>query len=83
MEFNVGDLVWVTSACSGDKIGPPAIIINSYEDLPKIFMNNENANAHWLETEDIGVGRVYDLLYEGQIEEAVLGEWLKPLDEKS
>ena len=77
MEFKIGELVWVASAFDGKKYcGPPAIVIAAYEDLPRIFLHNEKANKVWLEEEDIQVGRVYDILYEGQIEIAVSPEWL-------
>jgi hypothetical protein len=82
MEFKVGELVWVASAFDGTKYcGPPAIVIAAYEDLPRIFLHNEKANKTWLEEEDIQVGRVYDILYEGQIEVAVSAEWLVRFDE--
>lgn len=81
MEFSVGDLVWLVSACeTGKPLGPPAVIISSYIDLPKIFLHNKKANVEWLEAEDIGVGRVYDILYQDKIEHAVLGEWLAPVN---
>jgi hypothetical protein len=80
LEFNVGDLVWLASACrDGYYHSPPAIILAAYVDTPKIFVYNEAANARFLEAEDIGAGRVYDILYNGEIEYAVLGEWLEPL----
>jgi hypothetical protein len=82
MEFKVGELVWVASAFNNEKYcGPAAIILAAYEDLPKIFLHNEKANQVWLEEEDIGISRVYDILYEGQIEVAVSAEWLVQFDE--
>jgi len=82
MEFKVGDLVWLASATDeGVYCGPPAIVIAAYEDLPRIFLYNEKANKHWLEAEDIQVGAVYDILYQGQVEVAVSSEWLVPFDE--
>jgi len=83
MKFSVGQLVWLTSAFDGSVyIGPPAIVVAAYRDFPKIFLHNEAANRHLLEEEDIGVGWVYDLMYEGRIEEAVLEEWLTPYTKK-
>jgi len=82
MEFRVGDLVWLASAINeGKHCGPPAIVIAAYEDLPRIFLHNEKANKHWLEAEDIEVGGVYDILYDGRVEVAVSGEWLVPFSE--
>lgn len=81
--FNVGELVWITSALDGNVFcGPPAIIIAAYEDYPKIFLHNEAANRQLLEEEDVGLGWVYDVMYEGRIEEAVLEEWLIKFKEK-
>ena len=81
MEFMVGDLVWLASAIKENTYcGPAAVVIAAYEDLPRIFLYNEKANKRWLEEEDIEVGRVYDILYEGRIEVAVSGEWLVPFD---
>jgi len=83
MKFSIGQLVWISSAFDGSMFcGPPAIVISAYKDYPKIFLHNEAANRHWLEEEDIGVGWVYDVLYEGRIEEAVLEEWLVPFTQK-
>lgn len=80
MEYQVGDLVWLASACrDGLHHGPPAMVLAVYIDEPRIFLYNDVANRHYLEAEDIGVGRVYDILYNGEIEYAVLGEWLEPL----
>lgn len=83
MKFNIGELVWIASAINGNIFcGPPAIIIAAYKDYPKIFLHNEAANRHFLEEEDIGVGWVYDVMYEGRIEEAVLEEWLVEFNKK-
>jgi|TARA_B110000196_G_scaffold280477_1_gene260686 hypothetical protein len=81
LEYNVGDLVWLASACREDGYyySPPAIILATYIDIPRIFVYNEVINKHLLEAEDVGPGRVYDILYNGEIEYAVLGEWLEPL----
>ena len=80
MQFQVGDLVWLSSACKdGYYHGPPAVVLAAYVDVPKIFLYNEKANLHFLEEEDLSVGWVYDILHDGQIEKAVLGEWLEPL----
>ena len=74
-------MVWLASAFDGsDFIGSPAIVVKSYEDLPRVFLFNEKANAEWLEDEDIGEGTVYDILYEGRIEPGVSGEWLVACD---
>lgn len=79
-EYSVGELVWLTSACKdGLHHGPPAVVLAAYIDKPKIFLYNEEANLRFLEEEDIGVGWVYDILHNGIIEYAVLGEWLEPL----
>ena len=43
-----------------------------------IFLNNQKMNDMWLEQEDIEKSTVYDIIYEGVIEEAVLAEWLAP-----
>ncbi|HIE83859.1 MAG TPA: hypothetical protein EYQ00_08455 [Dehalococcoidia bacterium] len=81
MEFKVGDLVWLASTINEDLYyGPPAMIVAAYEDLPRIFLFNEKANKEWLEAEDIGIGGVYDILYNGGIEIAVSGEWLVSFD---
>ena len=80
MQFEVGDLVWLSSACKdGYYHGPPAIVLAAYRDKPKIFLCNPAANNHMLEDEDLGAGIVYDILWNGEIEIAVLGEWLEPM----
>jgi hypothetical protein len=84
MEFKVGDLVWIASAFEGTSFhSEPAVIVSVYVDLPRVFLYNKEANAKWLEAEDIGVGIVYDILYNGHIEEAVLGEWLVAFEPES
>ena len=83
MNFSVGDFVWLASAVDAEKRhGPPAIVIAAYVDVPRIFLCNEQENKRWLEAEDIGVGIVYDILHNGRIEVAVLGEWLIPFEAK-
>ena len=79
-KFQIGDLVWLSSACKeGLYHGPPAMVVASYVDVPRIFLFNDAANTHMLESEDLGAGRVYDILYNGEIEAGVLAEWLEPL----
>ena len=81
MKYKIGDLVWLAS--TADELGPcgpPAIVLNAYIDEPRIFLYNKRANKKWLEDEDKSVGEVYDIFYNGQIEIAVLDEWLKPFD---
>jgi len=82
MKFKIGEFVWLASAFDGKKYcGQPAVVIAVYEDLPRVFLHNEKANLRWLEEEDIEVGSVYDILYEGRIEIAVSGEWLVAFNE--
>jgi hypothetical protein len=79
MSFKVGDLVSIISSLSASvHYKPPAMVIDAYESVPKIFLHNEPENKRWLEEEDIGSGRVYDIIHMGHIEEGVLGEWLRP-----
>ena len=79
MSFKVGDLVSIISSISANvRYKPPAMVIDAYEATPKIFLHNEPENKRWLEEEDIGPGRVYDIIHMGYIEEGVLGEWLIP-----
>ena len=79
MSFKVGDLVSIISSLSRDvHYEPPAMVIDAYESIPKIFLHNKPENKRWLEEEDIGPGRVYDIIYLGHIDEGVLGEWLCP-----
>ncbi len=83
MKFSIGQLVWVSSAFDGTVfLGPPAIVVAARLATPKIFLHNEAENRKWLEEEDISAGWVYDIMYEGQIEEAVLEEWLVPFKQK-
>ena len=78
MQFKVGDLVSIVSSINqGVHYKPPALIIDAYEGEPKIFLSNEKMNKLWLEEEDLGPGRVYDILYRGDVEEAVCEEWLR------
>lgn len=81
MKFKEGELVWIASAFEGSAHHePPALIIKVYQDKPKIFLCNEKENEHWLEKEDLGVGWVYDILINGEVDEAVLSEWLIPFE---
>lgn len=79
MKFKPGDLVWIASAFEGTlPHGNPALVLNAYISQPKIFLKNPKSNRLWLEEEDIGEGWVYDILIDGEIDEAVLDEWLLP-----
>ena len=81
MKFKVGQLVWIASSLCENKVyDPPAIIIAAYVDQPKIFLHNKKANKEWLEAEDISEGWVYDIIHNGKVEFAVLGEWLRPFE---
>jgi hypothetical protein len=81
MKFKVGDLVWVASAFEGDQYHePPALIIDAYISQPKIVLNNPKENRLWCEQEDLGAGWVYDIMFNGIIDEAVLAEWLIPFE---
>jgi len=81
MKYKEGDLVWVASAFEGVKHHePPALIIRVYISQPKIFLSNPRENKLWLEEVDTGSGRVYDILINGMIDEAVLTEWLLPFE---
>ena len=72
--------MWIVSSFNDEHISPPAIIIATYEDIPKVFLNDPVRNAKRLEYEDIGFGRVYDIIFEGHIETAVAEEWLRPFE---
>jgi len=79
MEFKIGDLVSIVSSQSRSvTYSPPALIIKAYTSPPKIFIHNKKMNKLWLEEEDISPGPVYDIMYQGIVEEAVLEEWLVP-----
>jgi hypothetical protein len=80
MNFNVGDLVSIISAMDPSvRYESLGLIVNSYEGEPKIFLNSGKMNKRWLEEEDLGPGRVYDIFYRGEVEEAVCEEWLRKL----
>tara|TARA_Y100000816_G_C25960571_1_gene501283 strand:- start:393 stop:656 length:264 start_codon:yes stop_codon:yes gene_type:complete len=80
MTFNIGDLVRIVSSHNSDVFyGPPAVVIRKYRADPKIFLHNEKENRKWVEEEGIVSEVVYDIMYEGEIEEAVRAEWLRPL----
>jgi len=79
MKFHVGDLVRIVSSNdSSICCGHPAVVIRVYKADPKIFLHNEKENRKWLEDEGISSEIVYDIIYEGEIEEAVRAEWLRP-----
>ena len=79
MKFNVGDLVWIVSACKDGMVyEPPAIILSVYEDIPKIFPYNKDENKKWTQSEGIGITTVYDILHNKNVENAVMAEWLRP-----
>jgi hypothetical protein len=83
VKFKPGDLVWISTPYGGAEVyEPPALIIDCYKDVPRVFLHNESENKRWLEEEDIGVGWVYDIVYKGSLETAVLGEWLRPWNPK-
>jgi hypothetical protein len=82
MKYSVGDLVKIVkSSGDGDSYDEPGLIVRVYESTPKIFLYNEEENRRWLEDEDIGPGTVYDIIYNGVVEEAVLAEWISPWTE--
>ena len=84
MSFKVGELVTIVSSMNSNiHYKPPALIVNAYEGEPKIFLNNEKMNKQWLEEEDLGPGRMYDIFYRGAVEEAVCEEWLRPYHHQS
>ena len=84
MRFKVGDLVSIVSAMDlAVHYKPHAIIIDAYVGEPKIFLNSEKINKQWLEEEDLGPGRVYDIFYRGVVEEAVCEEWLRSYHHQS
>jgi hypothetical protein len=84
MRFKVGELVAIVNPLNSNvRYKPPALIVSAYEGEPKIFLNNEKMNKRWLEEEDLSPGRVYDIFYQGEIEEAVCEEWLRPYHHQS
>ena len=79
MEFKVGDLIRLKKTHPDGGIFPAVgMILKVYSSKPLIFLNNQKMNDMWLEQEDIEKSTVYDIIYEGVIEEAVLAEWLAP-----
>ncbi len=80
MRFQVGQLVWIISSIRDEQLDPPALVIDAYEDMPRVFLNNPEANEKWLEAEDISFGWVYDIIYMGRIEVAVSPDWLRPCE---
>ena len=84
MEYKVGDLVLLASAVNNKKYhSSAALVIAAYQDQPRIFLHNKEANRKWLEDEDVEAGWVYDIIYDGHIEVAVMGEWLVPFKKSS
>jgi len=80
MKYKVGDLVWLASVFEGAvHEGQTALIISAYISQPKIILNDKKNNKLWLEDEDVGDGWVYDILFEGSIDESILAEWLLPI----
>ena len=80
MRFKKGDLVRIVSSINSSVCyGPPAVIIRGYIGDPKILLYNEEENRKWVVDDGIHSREVYDIMYKGKIEEAVLGEWLEPL----
>ena len=81
MQFQVGQLVWIVSPSEeGQRYEPPALVVAVYEDMPRVFVHNEEENKRWFEAGDTEIGWVYDIVYRGQVEEAVSAEWLRPWD---
>tara|TARA_R110001583_G_scaffold35638_1_gene118399 strand:- start:418 stop:666 length:249 start_codon:yes stop_codon:yes gene_type:complete len=78
MSFKIGELVTIVSPINSSiHYKPPALIVDAYEGEPKIFLKNEKMGKCCLEEEDLGPGRVYDIFYQGSVEEAVCEEWLR------
>ena len=79
MKFKVGDLVRIVSTIDRTICrGYPAVVVRVYKADPKIFLHNEKENRKWLEDKGISSEIVYDIMHEGEIEEAVRAEWLRP-----
>ena len=68
----------VKSSATEECYDEAGIILRIYESVPKIFPYNDEANRKWLEGMNIGVCTVYDIVYKGAVEEAVLAEWITP-----
>jgi len=82
VKYNVGELVWIVGSFNEERIEPPALVISAYEDIPRVFLNDPEANAQWLTQEDLGEGWVYDILFMGSIELGVSEEWLRPYQQE-
>jgi hypothetical protein len=80
VQFYIGQLVWIVSSSKDVLYEPPALVVSAYQDIPRVFLYNDEANREWLEPEDLGEGWVYDIMYKGNIEVAVSSEWLRPWD---
>jgi hypothetical protein len=82
MEFKVGELVWIASACKdGLYHQPPAVVLSAYVGEPKISLHCDSGRQNILEAEDTETELVYDVLYNGYISVGYLEEWLEPLGE--
>jgi len=82
VKYNVGELVWIVDSFNEARIEPPALVISAYKDLPRVSLNDPEANAQWLTQEDLGEGCVYDILFMGSIESGVSEAWLRPCQYK-
>ena len=78
MKHGVGELVWIVSSFSEERIEPPALVIAVYRDIPRVFLNDPEKNAQWMAQEGILDEWVYDILHMGNLEVGVSGEWLRP-----
>lgn len=78
MKYDVGELVWIVSSFSDERIEPPALVIAVYRDIPRVFLNDPEKNAQWLAQEGAGAGWVYDILHMGNLDLGVSEEWLRP-----
>ena len=77
MGFKEGDLIKLKKSSSMDETySAVGLILRVYKSKPLIFLNDKKMNDQWLEEEDIQSGTVYDIIYEGIVEEAVLEDWL-------
>ena len=79
MQFKEGDLIQLKKTYPKGEVFPAiGMVLRAYESEPLIFLNNKKMNEMWLEDEDTKGNIVYDIIYEGVVEEAVLAEWLTP-----
>ena len=78
MKYKVGDLIKIVkSSGSGECYEIAGLVIKKYMSIPKIILNNPGENRRWLAEEGIKTCIVYDILYMGIIEEAILPEWIE------